>query len=139
MRPYRSSFRTITGLLVTAAAVAGAWTLVTGQSQVPTFRSGVDLIAVDVQVVDGTGKPIPSLTPINFDVTIAGKRRRVVSADYIESTRLDGASLKMEPSDKNVKKETKAKKILTGTNLLAWVWSGRHRPDVRAGLRYRQF
>ena len=57
----------------------------TGQQQDarPTFRSGVDLIAVDVQVVDRDGKPIPALTIADFDVRIDGRKREVVSADLV--------------------------------------------------------
>jgi VWFA-related protein len=58
--------------------------------QAPTFRSSVDLIAVDAQVVDSSGTPIPALAPADFEVSISGKRRRVVSADFIRSTDVDG-------------------------------------------------
>ena len=58
--------------------------LVSAQQQTrPTFRSGVDLIAVDVQVVDREGKPIPALAPADFDVKINGRKRAVVSADLV--------------------------------------------------------
>jgi VWFA-related protein len=62
------------------------------QGQTPVFRAGVDLIAVDVQVVDSDGRPIPALRPEDFQVSIAGKARRVASAEFIESTRLDGSA-----------------------------------------------
>jgi VWFA-related protein len=63
------------------------------QGQTPTFRAAVDLIAVDVQVIDKDGTPIRALAPGDFDVTIGGHRRRVVSADFIESTAVDGRAL----------------------------------------------
>lgn len=50
-----------------------------------TFRSGLDLIAVDVQVIDRDGAPLSGLGPDKFEVSINGKRRRVVSANLIES------------------------------------------------------
>jgi len=55
------------------------------QKSTPTFRSGLDVIAVDVQVVDRDGVPVPGLGPDKFDVTINGRRRRVLSAELIES------------------------------------------------------
>jgi VWFA-related protein len=55
-------------------------------AQQPTFRSTVDVVAVDVQVINRDGIPIPSLGPEKFEVTIGGKRRRVVSADFIQSS-----------------------------------------------------
>jgi VWFA-related protein len=63
------------------------------QGQAPVFRAGVDLIAVDVQVVDNDGRPIAALRPEDFNVTIGGKARRVASAEFIESTRIDGSTL----------------------------------------------
>ena len=50
-----------------------------------TFRSSLDVIAVDVQVIDRDGTPIAGLGPDKFEVTINGRRRRVVSANLIES------------------------------------------------------
>jgi VWFA-related protein len=52
--------------------------------QQPTFRAGVDLVAVDTQVIDHDGRPIGNLTPRNFEVWINGRARRVVSADLIQ-------------------------------------------------------
>ena len=47
------------------------------------FRTGVDLIAVDVQVIDRDGHPIADLGPDKFEVKINGRRRRVVTAELI--------------------------------------------------------
>jgi VWFA-related protein len=46
-----------------------------------TFRSAIDLIAVDVQVRDRLGNPVRALSADKFTVTIDGRKRRVVSAD----------------------------------------------------------
>jgi VWFA-related protein len=77
---------------VGAGVVAGVlWTTAAGPTlaadaapQTPTFRSGVDLIPVDVQVVDGDGRPVDGLTIDQFEVTISGRKRRVVSVDLID-------------------------------------------------------
>jgi VWFA-related protein len=50
-----------------------------------TFRSALDVIAVDVQVSDRNGVPVSGLGPDRFEVTINGRRRRVLSAELIES------------------------------------------------------
>src|SRR4051812_9729523 len=55
------------------------------QKPTPTFRSALDVIAVDVQVIDRNGVPVPGLGPDKFDVTINGRRRRVLTAELIES------------------------------------------------------
>ena len=43
------------------------------------------MIAVDAQVVDSTGRPIPALDRDQFEVTIDGRKRRVVSASLVQS------------------------------------------------------
>src|SRR4249920_831386 len=67
--------------LVTAALAALC--VVAASAQQTVFRSKVDVIAVDVQVVDGDGNPIGRIGPESFTVTINGQRRRVVSAQFI--------------------------------------------------------
>ncbi len=52
--------------------------------QAPVFKSGVELIAVDVNVVDRAGQPVTGLQPDQFEVTVDGKPRRVVSAEFID-------------------------------------------------------
>src|SRR5690349_13102891 len=52
--------------------------------QGPTFRTGVEVIAVDVAVVDGRGRPVEDLRAPEFAVKIDGQPRRVVSAEQIK-------------------------------------------------------
>ena len=81
----------------TAVAVSLA-----GQSQTetpaqgPTFRTGVDLIAIDVSVVDGNGRPIEDLLAPEFSVKIDGEERRVVSAEQV---RIDVEAARQEAAD----------------------------------------
>ncbi len=48
------------------------------------FRSAVELIAIDVQVIDRRGVPVAGLGPDRFEVTVDGRRRRVVSAAFLD-------------------------------------------------------
>jgi VWFA-related protein len=48
--------------------------------QQTTFKSGVEVVAVDVHVVDRDGTPIADLRPDEFDIRVGGRSRRVVSA-----------------------------------------------------------
>ena len=64
------------------------------QKPTPTFRSSLDVIAVDVQVVDRSGVPVAGLGPEKFDVTINGRRRRVLSAELIESRSANETTLR---------------------------------------------
>src|SRR5688572_19052388 len=81
-------------MLLVGAAAALAGSRVAAQ-RTPTFRAGVDLVAVDVQVVTGNGLPIGGLSPERFEVTINGRRRRVVSAELV---RHDPAILGSQPA-----------------------------------------
>src|SRR5690348_8925726 len=68
-----------------AAMILGGRSPRAQDAQQPTFRASVDLVAVNVQVVDHDGRPVGALGPDKFDVTIGGKHRRVVSADFLET------------------------------------------------------
>ena len=52
--------------------------------QGPTFRTGVDLLTVDVAVVDSRGQPVEDLRAPEFSVRINGESRRVVSAELVK-------------------------------------------------------
>jgi VWFA-related protein len=64
-------------VLVTLALLAAA---PDGQQ---VFRSGVDLVTVDVTVVDDAGAPVEGLGPDHFRVRVDGSARRVVSAEFV--------------------------------------------------------
>ncbi|HEU4693155.1 MAG TPA: VWA domain-containing protein, partial [Vicinamibacterales bacterium] len=65
--------------------------------QGPTFRTGVDLVAVDVAVVDRRGRPVEDLRAPEFSVKIDGEVRRVVSAELIK---VDVEAAKKQVADK---------------------------------------
>src|SRR5688572_16931853 len=69
-------------MLLVAALSAAA--LSAQEPQGPTFRTGVDLITVDVAVVDGRGLPVEDLRAPEFAVKINGETRRVVSAELVK-------------------------------------------------------
>ena len=66
--------------------------------QGPTFRTGVDLVAVDVAVVDRNGRPVEDLRAPDFTVKIDGEVRRVVSAELIK---VDIEAAKRQVADKS--------------------------------------
>ena len=71
----------LTPALVLALGLGGA----AAQDPQQPLKSGVELVMVDAQVVDRKGGPIAGLTPQQFQVTIGGKRRNVVSAELLDS------------------------------------------------------
>ncbi len=51
--------------------------------QPPVFRTGVDLVTVDVTVLDGSGTPIEGLGADRFEVRVDNASRRIVWAEYV--------------------------------------------------------
>ncbi|MCM2254168.1 MAG: VWA domain-containing protein [Vicinamibacteria bacterium] len=68
-------------LAVLAAAGVGP---VRAMQQTPTFSAEIDVAALDVNVVDKDGRPIRDLKPEEFQVTVDGKPRNVVSAQFVD-------------------------------------------------------
>src|SRR6267378_2208727 len=54
------------------------------QAQQPTFRTGVEVITVDVGAIDRNGQPVTDLHAPEFTVKIDGQVRRVVTADLVK-------------------------------------------------------
>jgi VWFA-related protein len=76
-------------LLCGLAAAATAQTPAQDPGQ-PTFRSVVDLVPVDVNVLDREGNPVPDLQASDFVLQVDGRPRRVVSVQYVPSGRRTG-------------------------------------------------
>ena len=68
------------------------------QQPAPTFKSSVDVVLVDVNVVSrNTGRPLDGLQPEDFQVTVDGKPRRIKSAQFV-ATRVPRESQPAVPS-----------------------------------------
>ena len=59
----------------------------TAPGQVPTFRTGVELVTIDVGVVDRQGQPVTDLKPGDFTVSVAGQPRRVVNVEFVDTVK----------------------------------------------------
>lgn len=55
------------------------------QRPAPTFRSGIDLVTVDVTVLSRGGDPVTELSVDDFTVLVDGKPRPIVSARLVEA------------------------------------------------------
>jgi VWFA-related protein len=81
------------GLIAAGAALA----LVAQQPAPPAkFKSSLDLVRVDVNVIDDRGQPIRDLTAQDFDLRVDGRRRQIVTAQFVPvggaSTRFAGTA-----------------------------------------------
>ncbi len=54
--------------------------------QPPVFRTGVEVLPLDVTALDRDGRQIVDLTLADFSVEVDGKARKVVSAEYVKLT-----------------------------------------------------
>lgn len=61
-----------------------------------TIRTAVDLVPVDVNIVDRAGKPVTGLEARDFALTVDGRPRRIVSAQYVPMVR-EGAAAPTPP------------------------------------------
>jgi VWFA-related protein len=58
----------------------------TDEPQLPTFRTGANLVRVDVTVLDHRGNPVPALKPEDFLIEEDGVPQKVSSLKFIEAT-----------------------------------------------------
>lgn len=66
------------------------------QQAPPTFRAGVDLVAVDVSVVDPTGRPVRGLDASDFSLAVDGRQRRIASIQWVSQETAPGKPLPEE-------------------------------------------
>ena len=71
--------------IVVAAGFLGA--APAAQQQQPTFRSGVDVLTIDVVALDKMRGPAPGLTAADFTVLAGNKPRRIVGVDFVTSVK----------------------------------------------------
>jgi VWFA-related protein len=64
-----------------------------GPDQTPAFRSGIEVVTVDVGVIDKQGQPLRGLTSKDFIVTVGGQPRHVVTAEFVDRSAGQPAAL----------------------------------------------
>jgi VWFA-related protein len=85
------NFQHAFGLAAATAILTGVTWLHAQQPQV--FRSGVEVVTVDVTVLDGRGTPIEGLAADRFEVKVNGTPRRVLWSEFVPHR-----SLPLDPS-----------------------------------------
>lgn len=77
--------RTAIAALCVVASVGAGRATAPRQAQAPAFRSGVDLVAVDVTVLSRGGDPVASLTAEDFTLRVDGQPRPIVSVRRVQA------------------------------------------------------
>ena len=80
MQNVHSTFRRL------AAVAAAAGLVVSAHAQQPrVFKAEVDVVPLDLVVVDQEGRPVPGLQAGDFQVTIDGQARKVLTSQFLSS------------------------------------------------------
>ncbi|MEQ1911204.1 MAG: VWA domain-containing protein, partial [Vicinamibacterales bacterium] len=77
-----------------AVCVGSTATAVRVHGQQPPFKAAAEALAIDVNVLDGSGTPLAGLAASDFDVRVDGRQRRVINVQWIS-----GSSPAVAPSD----------------------------------------
>lgn len=86
--------RAVAALLVLlSSGVAAQNPPAQGQQPTTTFKSSVDLVPVDVNVIDKDGRPVADLAAGDFTLTVDGRPRKVASANFIAVSRIEQPAL----------------------------------------------
>lgn len=84
MRPDSARLRLVLGPAVLLTCITFPPIAAQQKQLPPTFRSGVEVVRIDVSVVDKSGRPVNDLTAADFTVTVDRKPRAIVSAQFLK-------------------------------------------------------
>ena len=79
-----STARHLAAAVLLSCAAAGAQTPPVPQP--PRFSTSVDVVSVDVNVIDRNARPVRDLDAADFTITVEGRARKIVSAQFISVT-----------------------------------------------------
>ena len=80
-----SQFPTRVHVTLVALLACMAWPIVGQQDQPPRFRTGVDIVRLDVSVLDRSRRPVRGLTAGDFTVLVDDEPQNVVVLSEIEA------------------------------------------------------
>jgi VWFA-related protein len=93
-------------LIAAPLAAQGQQAQSNAPAEQPTFRTGVDVITVDVGAVDSRGQPVTDLHAPEFAVKIDGQARRVITADLVKYNYTPDNGVTRRPAPKQQDFET---------------------------------
>ena len=117
-------------------AAAGTFAAPQGQAPQRTFRSGVDLVTLDVTVSDRDGRPLRDLAAADFVVTVDGRPRRVVSAQFVATAPPAVAASSLAPAHYSSNVSAARGRLLALIVDQGNISAGGGRPAVEAAARF---
>jgi VWFA-related protein len=76
------------------------------QGQAPTAGGAADAIQIEARVVDRLGAPVTNLTADDFEITVEGRRRPVLSAEYQHESAAQKSSVVVVADRENLRMAT---------------------------------
>ena len=136
-RRYCFFLQTLASIAIAGVAQAQPQTPPSARPQRPAFKSGVDLVTLDVSVVDRDGRPVPDLKPWEIVVTVDGAPRPIASAEFI-STVGPAATLSAAPPrrDYSTNEPTVPGRLIAMVVDLGNIRRGGERSVLRAAGRF---
>ena len=117
----------------------GGGRLAAAQSQEPqpraTFKSNVDLVPVDVNVIDRDGRPVSDLGAGDFTLAVDGKPRRIASAQFISVERA-AISAPPQPMEYDSNAGAQAGRLVMIAVDSSNIGAGRGKPAIEAAKRF---
>lgn len=132
--------RPLAVLLALASVLLAARALAQEPTPAPTFRTGVDVIAVDVAAFDQRGRPVADLLAPDFDVKVDGQPRSVVSVQLVRADEVAAAAARADdgafdqPVSSNISQPTGRMFVLAVDEL--HIPPGNLRPVLSAAGRF---
>jgi VWFA-related protein len=131
----RSRLKPMKGLVAALALALST----ASQAQEPqpraTFKSNVDLVPVDVNVIDKDGRPVADLGAADFTLAVDGKPRRIASAQFISVDRVD-VSAPPKPMEYDSNAGAQAGRLVMIAIDSNNIGSGRGKPAIEAARRF---
>jgi VWFA-related protein len=109
-----------------------------GQAEQPAqrFKSSIDVVQVDVSVIDVDGRPVPDLTAADFELRVDGRRRPIVSAQFVSVPAEPAPPAVAPPAHFSTNVEVSGGRLIMIVVDRAGIASGRGKAAIEAASRF---
>ena len=101
----------------------------------PAFPSSVEIVLADVSVVDSTGRPVNGLAASDFALSVGGRPRRVVSAEFVPGADEEALPAQAQPEYYSTNEYARAGRIVILVIDTVNIPTGQGRATINAAAR----